>query len=109
MGWILMQPTDDVESIKAMKQLLKTGVCLFDLTKHGARLKPIAFGSRSCTNNEKYLHSFTGEAACGRWAIGQNRRFLWGCHFWWICDCSAIKEILEYDGPIPMICRWAQE
>ena len=31
------------------------------------------------------------------------------CHFYWICDCFAIKKILEYDGSIPMICRWAQE
>ena len=33
MGWILMQPADDDESIKAMKKLLTTGVCLFDLSK----------------------------------------------------------------------------
>ena len=38
-----------------------------------------------------------------------NRKFLWGCHFYWLCDCSAIKEVLEYDGSISMICRWAQE
>ena len=104
-----MQPADNKESIKATKTLASTGVCLFDLSKNDARFKPIAFGSRSCTVNEKCLHSFTGEAACGRWAIVQNKRFLWGCHFWWICDCSAVKEILEYDGPIPISCRWAQE
>ena len=76
MGWILMQPVDDKESIKAMEKLASTGIYLFDLSKNGARLKSIAFGSRSCIINEKYFHSFTGEAACGRWAIGQNRRFL---------------------------------
>ena len=58
---------------------------------------------------ESKLHSFTGEAACGRWAIAQNRKFLWGCHFYWICDCLAIMEILDYSGTISMICRWAQE
>ena len=26
-----------------------------------------------------------------------------------MCDCSLIKEILEHDGSIPMICQWAQE
>ena len=92
-----MQPADDKESIKTMKNLACTGICLFDLSKNGARLKPITFGSRSCTINEKYFHSFTGEAACGRWSIDQNRRFLWGCHFWWICDYSIVKEVLEYD------------
>ena len=55
------------------------------------------------------FHSFTGEDACGRWAITQNRKYLWDCHFYWLCNCSAIKEILEYDGCIPMICRWDQE
>ena len=109
MGWILMQPADDEKSKQATEKLIKEGVCLFDLSKSGARLKPIAFGSRSCNVNEKHFHSFTGEASCGRWAIGQNRRFLWGSHFWWLCDCSAMTEILDYDGNIPMIGRWAQE
>ena len=65
--------------------------------------------TRSCTDMERKLHSFVGEVACGRWAIGQTRRFLWGYHFYWMCDCSAVKEILEYDGNISYICRWAQE
>ena len=55
------------------------------------------------------MHSFTGEAASGRWSISQNRRYLWGCHFWCICDCSVIKQVLEYSGTITMVCRWAQE
>ena len=58
---------------------------------------------------EAKLHSFVGEAACGRWAIAQNRKFLWGTHFYWICDCMAVQEILEYNGNIHVICRWAQE
>ena len=51
-GWILMQTSDDKESIKAIKNLASTGICLFDLSKNGARLKHIAFGSRSCTVNK---------------------------------------------------------
>ena len=74
-----MQPADDDESVKATDKLLNEGICLSDLSKSGARLKPIAFGSRSCNLNEKIFHSFTGEAACGRWAIDQNRRF-YGVH-----------------------------
>ena len=109
MGWILMQPADDEESIKATKLLRETGECLFDLTRGGARLRPTGFGSRCCVPKEKKYHSFVGEAACGRWAISQNRRFLWGTHFYWMCDCKAIKEILDYNGPIAMMCRWAQE
>jgi hypothetical protein len=26
-----------------------------------------------------------------------------------MCDCDAVNELLEYDGPIPQIKRWAQE
>ena len=70
MGWILMQPADDKESIAASEKLRNTGEYSFDLSKNGARLKPIAFGSRGCQDNERNFHSFTGEGACGRWAIG---------------------------------------
>ena len=65
MGWILIQPADDEESTKVATILKETGKCLFDLTKNGARLKPVAFGSRSCNANEVKIHSFTGEGACG--------------------------------------------
>ena len=109
MGWILMQPADDPTSIAATKTLLSGGKCLFDLTKSGARLQPISFGSRACTGLERRYHSFVGEAACGRWAISQNKLYLWGSHFYWMCDCVAVKEALEYDGNISMVCRWAQE
>ena len=41
--WILMQPSDDAESITATKLLKTTGECKFDLSMNGARLKPIFF------------------------------------------------------------------
>ena len=88
---------------------LKTVECYFELTKDGAWLKPVAFGSCGCNENEQKLHSFVGEAVCGHLAIAQNRTYLWGDHFFWMCDCSAMKEILEYNSNIPMIFRWAQE
>ena len=66
MGWILMQPAQDKISKDAVKLLETTGECIFDISTDGARLKPITFGSRSCTIMESKLHSFTGEAACGR-------------------------------------------
>ena len=52
MGWILLQPAGDTESQKAAKTLLETGDCAFDLTKSGARLQPIAYGSRANTDSE---------------------------------------------------------
>ena len=109
MDWILMQPTDDNGFITATKLLLETGECLFDLTQGGAHLRLTGFWSRSCLLQESKYHSFVGEAACGRWDIGQNRKYLMGSHSWWLCDCKAVKEILEYDCPIAMMCRWAQK
>ena len=109
MGFIIMQPADDDESKTALKTLTSKGICTFDLSMNGARLKPVRFGSRSCTDTEKNFHSFVGEAAAGRWAIAQNRNYLWGTHFYWICDCSAMKEVLDYQGSIAMVQRWSQE
>ena len=109
MAWILMQPADDPTCVSAMDKLKKEGICLFDLSIAGPRLKPLAFGSRNCSTAERHFHSFVGEAACGRWAISQNRKYLWGQHFFWLCDCLAVKEIIDYSGPIDMILRWSQE
>ena len=81
MGWILIQPADDVESERATKIMLDTGEFLFDLYKDVARLKPIQFGSRSCTDFERKYHLFVGEASARRWAIPQNRHYLWGNNF----------------------------
>ena len=101
---------DNSEASKAAPATLRPeGICKFALTMNGARLRPIRFSSRSCTERECHNHSFVGEAGCGRWAISQNRKFLWGSEFFWLCGFSAIKEILEYDGPIHQIRRWAQE
>ena len=82
MGWILMQPADDFDSTEATIKLQKTGECLFDLCKNGARLRPVSFGSRSCTDFERKYHSFVGEEYAGRCDISQNRHYLWGNNFW---------------------------
>ena len=75
------------------------------MLKSGARLRPIGFGLRCCLSQECRYHSFIGEAACGRWAISQNRTYIWGAHFYWMRDCKAVKEVLYYAGPISMVCR----
>ena len=70
MGLILMYPSDDDESQHVMRTFQETGEYLFDLSKNGARLKPISFCSRLCTYFEHKYHSFVGETACLRWEIG---------------------------------------
>ena len=42
----------------------------------------------------------------GNW---KNRKFLWGNFFYWVCDFVAVKEVLDYEGLISIIKRWAQE
>jgi hypothetical protein len=92
MGWILMQPDDSGASKVALALLCSDGICNFDVTISGARLRPICFGSRSCTEHERHYHSFVGEAGCGGWSISQNRKFLWGSEFFWLCDCSPSRK-----------------
>ena len=38
---------------------------LFDMDLNRARLKPISYGSRACTDLERNFHSFLSEAASG--------------------------------------------
>ena len=53
MGWILMQPANNDESVAAAIHLNTTGNCLFDFSVGGNCLKIISFGSRGCNDNEK--------------------------------------------------------
>ena len=88
---------------------METGVCDFDLTLKSPRLRPVCFNSRSNRDYEEHYHSFVGETVCGRWAIAHLKRYLWGVLFYWMCDCSAVKEILEYNGSSHQLRRWCQE
>ena len=109
MGYILLQPDDSIQSKAASLKLSTTGECDFDLTLKGTRLRPVCFNSRANRPYEKNYHSFVGETACGRWAIVRLKRYLWGTRFYWMCDCMAIKEILEYIGDSHQLRRWCQE
>ena len=66
MCWILMQTADDDESQQAIKLLRETGESIFDLSKNGALLRPLAFGSWSCKYFESKYHSFVWYTECGR-------------------------------------------
>ena len=109
MGAILMQPDSSPESQAALAHLDSTGEFLFDSSLGGPRLRPVFFQSRRCTEKESHFHSYVGESAAGRWAIGKFRSYLWGAKFYWITDCSAVKALVEYDGSNHMLQRWAQD
>jgi len=66
MGYILMQPVDNTISTATSKYLQAGGPCTFDISKSGAQLLPICFGSRECTGLEKKYYSFFGKVACVR-------------------------------------------
>jgi hypothetical protein len=51
-GAILMQPDDNLASVAATERLTDDGICKFDLTLKGARLRPVQFDSRKCTKQE---------------------------------------------------------
>jgi hypothetical protein len=81
-GSILMQPDSSSPAfVAAAKRLVEDGICNFNLTLKGARLRPVYFDSRKCTEQERHFHSFVGEAACGRWGISKNKKYLWGTIF----------------------------
>ena len=76
------QTADEKESVQDSNSLIKYGECKFDLTKHGARLRLIGFGSRACKDMESNFFS-TGKEASGIWGIRGNIKHFWGDHFYW--------------------------
>ena len=109
MGYILMHPDDSPDSLAAITHMAVTGKCLFDISLDGPRLRPVLFGSRANLSYERNYHSFVGEVACGRWITAAYRKYLLSALFYRICDCSSVKEVLEYDGSIHQLKRWTQE
>ena len=73
-----MQPDNSTASKVVVAKFLSTGECDFGLSQSGARLQPILFNTRSCTETERHYHGFVGEIACGRWARAMEKRHLWG-------------------------------
>jgi hypothetical protein len=108
-----MQPDDSPESMAALEHLLRTaGECKFDLTlKSACRLHPIRFSSRRrCAPIQSNITTPSLVAKPLLASIGPSVKTgsnLWGSAFYWLCDCSGVKEILEYDGPIHQVHRWA--
>ena len=110
MGAVLLQADDSPQAIKAEAEECAGGKCAFDRTKSGLRLRPIAFISRMSTEAELSYHSYVGEAATGRWAIGKFRKYLTGREFTWLTDCSGLRQFFESDiGSNRTLQRWRAE
>ena len=67
------------------------------------------FESRSNMTFERNYCSFVDEVACGRWHIAVYRKYFYGTNFYWLCHCSVIKEVLEFNGSTHQLERWPQE
>jgi hypothetical protein len=110
MGAALLQPDDSPQAKAAMADEIKGGLCQFDQTLSGLRLRPIAFISRRTSEPEKSYHSYVGEACAGIWAIEKFRPYLFGREFTWLTDCSGLKKFFEGDDiPTHMIQRWRMQ
>ena len=110
MGAALLQPAPTQDALEAMSREQAGEQCVFDLTKSGLRLHPIAFISRRTSDPEKSYHSYVGEACAGIWAIEKFRPFLFGREFTWLTDCSGLRKFFEGDDiPTHMIQRWRMQ
>ena len=100
------QPDNDPASLAAMDRCMRGDGFDQFLTKTAvARLRPVAFGSRRCRNNEPRLHLHLGEGFAGDWPINKCRHMCFGQPFVWVTDCYAIMYILSYQGGNPAILR----
>ena len=105
MGYAACQPGDDEPSILAMQREMAGSDCEFMRPNSLLVLHPVAFASRKNRGYELKLHSHLGEGFAGDWAMNRCRHFVLGQRFTWFTDCYAIKFILSYDGPSPVLLR----
>ena len=110
MGTVLCQADPSAENLDAEIREAAGEKCHFDRTKAGPRLRPVIFLDRKTTPAERSYHSYVGEAATGRWAIGKFRKYLWGAPFTWLTDCSGLRFFFEGDvTPNHVTQRWRAE
>ena len=56
---------------------------------------------------ENSRHSFVGEEATVRWAIGKFRKYLWGLESTILSDYSGMQEIFDSEANVPhVVHRW---
>ena len=103
--YALKQPSRDTNFFATMNREISSGICDFLDEKSKAKFLPVAFGSRRARGDECKLHSHLGEGFYGDWAINKNRACLWTNRFTWITDCYALRSILTYDMPNPVLLR----
>ena len=94
---LLQADPDDADARQREHNETSGQACDFDKHMHKLRLRPIAFSSRKCSESEGGLHSYSGEAATGVWAIEKYKRHLFGKEFTWMTDCNGLRQFFEGD------------
>jgi hypothetical protein len=41
--------------------------------------------------------------------MGKCKPFVYGGHFFWLCNCSGVKDLLNCDAPVQQLKLWEQE
>ena len=97
MAAVLLQadPDDEVAKEHEIQETTGTTACNFNKHMRQLLLRPIAFSSRKCTETESSMHSYTGEAATGVWAIEKHKRHLFGKDFTWMTDCNGLRQFFD--------------
>jgi Reverse transcriptase (RNA-dependent DNA polymerase)/RNase H-like domain found in reverse transcriptase len=111
MAAVLLQadPEDNIAKESERQETEDATACAFDKHMHIMRLRPIAFSSRKCTETESAMHSYTGEAATGVWAIEKYKRHVFGKEFTWMTDCNGLRQFFDgEDVPTHMHQRMRQ-
>ena len=100
MGAVLLQADTTPPAQAAETRERNGGRCEFDRTKSGIRLRPLAFIDRITSASERSYHSYVGEVAAGRWAIGKFYKFLYGSEFTWLTDCSSVQHFMTAESRV---------
>jgi hypothetical protein len=97
MAGAILQPKCSEAAEEEILKEVETGICNFDKTISGLRLRPIAFISGRCKGKGQDYHSSVGEVATGRWGMIKFKLYLWFRPFTWITDCSGIYNFYEME------------
>ena len=85
--------------------VIQRGECEFLKKDSKALLRSCGMGSRKSGGREPCLHSHLNEGFGLDWSTNSNRYKLWARRFTAITDCYALRFILSYEGPNPVILR----
>ncbi len=96
--YVVCQADDNNTSLALASQFMSGNGFHFLTKTNGDALYPVAFGSRRCRGNERFLHSYLDEGITADWAMNKVRHMYYGRRFVWVTDCYAVKFILSYDG-----------